>query len=107
MFAGGLLGKNRDRLGIVVAILEAASSRVTKTRIMLMANFSYELLEKYLGVALDSGLVQARDCQYSLTENGRDFLKQYRHLNDRYVEAQKLLATLNFERNKLSLKFGE
>ena len=35
------LGKNRDRLSIVAAILEAANSGAGKTRIMLQANLNY------------------------------------------------------------------
>lgn len=41
-----LLGKNRDRLSIVAAILEAVNSGASKTRIMFSANLSFSLLEK-------------------------------------------------------------
>ena len=36
-----LLGKNRDRLCIVAAILEATNLGASKTRVMFMANLNY------------------------------------------------------------------
>ena len=35
------MGKNRDRLGIVAAILDAANPGTSKTRIMFSANLNY------------------------------------------------------------------
>jgi len=46
------LGKYRDSLCIVAAILESANSGASKTRIMYQANLSFSLLEKYLDVAV-------------------------------------------------------
>jgi predicted transcriptional regulator len=97
------MGKNRDRLSIVAAILEAANTGASKTRIMFAANLSFSLLEKYLAVALKSEFVRVEDYRYSLTENGREFLKQYRHFEDRYIRAQTLLESLSSEREKLAL----
>lgn len=48
-----LLGKNRDSLSIVAAILE-----------------------KYLEMAVNVGLVSICGSSYRLTEQGRDFLKR-------------------------------
>jgi len=45
-----LLGKNRDRVSIVAAILEAAHSGSSKTRIMFSANLSFSLFEKDLSI---------------------------------------------------------
>jgi predicted transcriptional regulator len=98
-----LLGKNRDRLSIVAAILEAANSGVSKTRVMFRANLSFKLLEKYLGVVLGAGFVRVEGCRYMLTEHGREFLKQYGRFRERYVGAQKLLEALGCEREKLAL----
>jgi predicted transcriptional regulator len=98
-----LLGKNRDRLCIVAAILEAANSGASKTRIMLGANLSFKLLEKYLRVVLGAGFVRVEGCRYKLTERGREFLKRYRRFRERYVEAKKLLEALDCEREKLAL----
>jgi len=55
------LGKNRDRLGIIAAILEAASVVSTKTRIMYAANLSFKLLEKYLETVLEAGFVSVSE----------------------------------------------
>ena len=101
-----LSGKNRDRLCIVAAILEAANSGASKTRIMLRANLSFNLLEKYLGVVLGAGFVREEGCRYVLTERGRGFLKQDRRFQERYVGAQKLLEALGSEREKLALRCG-
>jgi len=98
-----LLGKNRDRLCIVADILEAANLGVGKTRIMCGANLSFSLLEKYLRVVVGAGLVRVEGCRYKLTEQGREFLKQYKLFRERYVEAQKLLEALGREREKLAL----
>ena len=97
-----LLGKNRDRVGIVAAILEAAHAGSSKTRIMFNANLSFSLLEKYLEVVESAGFVRIDDSTYHLTERGREFLKQYRFFEDRYVRAQKLLESLVCERERLT-----
>jgi predicted transcriptional regulator len=98
-----LLGKNRDRLCIVAAILEAANLGVSKTRIMFGANLSFSLLEKYLGVVLGAGFVRVEGSRYELTLHGREFLGHYRRFHERYVEAQKLFEALDCEREKLAL----
>jgi predicted transcriptional regulator len=97
-----LLGKNRDRVSIVAAILEAAHAGSSKTRIMFNANLSFCLLEKYLDVALGAGFIQLEGSRYLLTERGREFLKQYRFFEERYVRTQRLLETLVCERERLT-----
>ncbi len=88
------LGKNRDRLSIVAAILEAAAPGSNKTHIMFSANLSFKLLEKYLGLVVGAGLVQVRDSVYLLTDSGREFLSRYEVFHERYAKAQQLLAAL-------------
>ena len=51
-----VLGKNRDRLSIVAAILEAVNSGATKTRIMFNTNLNFRLLEKYLDISVRRAL---------------------------------------------------
>jgi predicted transcriptional regulator len=97
-----LLGKNRDRVSIVAAILESANSGSRKTRIMFAANLSFSLLEKYLDVAMDSGFIRIEDSRYQLTECGREFLKQYKLFEARYVGAQKMLEALSCERERFA-----
>jgi predicted transcriptional regulator len=68
------MGKNRDRSSIITAILEAANTGASKTRIMFALNLSFSLLEKYLAVALKSEFVRVEDYRYSLTEQVENFL---------------------------------
>jgi predicted transcriptional regulator len=98
-----LLGKNRDRLCIVAAILEAANSGAAKTHIMVGANLSFSLLEKYLDVVVGAGFVRVEDSRYELTLRGHQFLREYRHFRNGYVGVQKLLEALDGERKKLAL----
>ena len=95
--------RHRDRLSIVAAILEAANSGASKTHIMVGANLSFSLLEKYLDVVVGAGFVRVEGSRYELTLRGREFLMQYRHFRERYVGAQKLLEALDCEREKLAL----
>ncbi len=95
------LGKNRDGVSILAAILEAASPGTSKTRIMFRANLSFKLLEKYLNGAVGTGFVRVDGYRYELTEHGREFLKRYRSFHDRHVEAQKLFEALEYEHEKL------
>jgi predicted transcriptional regulator len=99
------LGKNRDRLSIVAAILEAANHGSAKTHIMFSANLSFNLLEKYLDLALDAGFVVIEGSKYKLTEHGRDFLKRYKHFEERYIQVQELLESLGGERDTLTRFF--
>ena len=93
--------KNRDRLSLVAAILDAASAGATKTRIMYMANLSYSLLEKYLETSIKLGFLGHEGSNYTLTETGRDFLKKYNHFIGRYSKGQNVLNNLINERIKL------
>jgi predicted transcriptional regulator len=95
------LGKNRDSLGIVAAILESANSGASKTHIMFQANLSFSLLEKYLDVACTAGFVQPGSGRYQLTELGREFLKEYKRFHERYDRAWRTLESLSSERERL------
>ena len=98
-----LLGKNRDRVSIIAAILEVANGGSSKTHIMFGANLSFSLLEKYLTVAMDSGFIRLEDSMYHLTERGQEYLRQYRLFEARYVGAQKLLEVLSCERERFAM----
>lgn len=98
---GDFLDKKRNTLSIVAAILEAATLETNKTRIMFQANLSFKLLSKYLGAALESGLIQVNGDKYLLADRGKAFLKQYKNLKERQVGAQKLLDSLDSEYHQL------
>lgn len=95
------MGKNRDKLSLVAAILEAASTGAGKTRIMYAANLSFKLLEKYIALTLSLNLLQNSGSVYSLTEKGVQFLQKYSHFQDRYSKVQKTLKDLATERETL------
>ena len=97
-----LLGKNRDRLGIIAAILEGANPDSCKTHIMFSANLSFTLLEKYLHVAVNAGFLQLQNSKYNLTKRGREFLNEYRRFEERCINAQKSLESLDCERERLT-----
>ena len=97
------MGKKRGRLAIIAAILEATKSVNCKTRIMLQANLNFDLLEKYLNIIVKIGLIQVNDQKYELTKEGQDFLKRYKHLQERYVNAKDFLKTLDYEYQQLEM----
>lgn len=101
------MGKNRDRLSIVAAVLEAVRLGTSKTRIMFNANLSFLLLEKYLDISVRVGFVRVDGYKYTLTQKGSAFLKQYKQLDEQYYRAQKMLESLVSERDRLVRSFGE
>jgi len=96
------MGKNRDRISIIAAILKTADLGLSKTRIMFAANLSFKLLEKYLGIVTSAGLIRPEGSTYRLTVKGRKFLSRYKSFQQRYAEAQKMLETLGNEHDELS-----
>lgn len=102
-----LLGKNRDRVSIVAAILEASASGSTKTYIMKMSNLSFKLLKKYLAVVLNGGFVKQVGSKYILTDQGRAFLKRYESFHIKYYKAETILSQLMIEWKILDQKCGQ
>ena len=94
--------KNRDRLGIVASVLEAANSGSNKTRIMFAAKLSFKLLEKYLDVAVNAGFVQVTGSVYFVTDRGQEFLQRYNRFRKRCTDAKELQEALIYERETLS-----
>jgi predicted transcriptional regulator len=101
------MGKNRDKLSLIAAILEAANSGASKTRIMYMANLSFSLLEKYLNLSVAAGFIQLEGNKYKLTLQGRTFVNKYKQFQEQYHKVQQLLDTLSSEREKLALMCDE
>ena len=96
------MGKNRDRLGIVAAVLSAVRAGEGKTRIMYGANLSFMLLEKYLHLVVAAGFVQVDGSSYLLTEQGENFLERYKRFSKRHARVQNIVENLDRERQKLS-----
>ena len=93
--------KNRDRLSLIAAILEVAQTDANKTKIMYMANLSFQLLEKYLMLTLNVSFLQQKGSMYEITEKGRRFLKNFNSFHERRCEVQKMMKDLSEERKLL------
>jgi predicted transcriptional regulator len=102
-----LLGKNRDRLSLIAAILQASNGGATKTRIMLNANLSFKLLEKYLYTSIRLGFIQQIESHYTLTVKGREFFNEYKNLNQEHSAAIIELANLKHKRIQLERQCQE
>jgi predicted transcriptional regulator len=75
----------RSRIQIAADILQIAKAGSRKTRIMYLGNLSFDLLQKYLDMLVNLGLIEARngpDKTYVATEKGNHFL-------DDFVELQR------------------
>lgn len=73
----------RSRIQIAADILEIAKDGSRKTRIMYQGNLSFDLLQKYLDMLVNFGLLEIRggaEKSYIATEKGRRFLEDYREL---------------------------
>jgi predicted transcriptional regulator len=99
------LGKNRDSLSIIGSILDACNTQTTKTHIMFFANLSFKLLEKYLEILTQSGLIKVEGNKYELTQEGLEFIENFKNVNERYISAQKTFESVESERKKLALLY--
>jgi len=84
----------RNRMEIAAGILEIAKNGSRKTRIMYLGNLSFDLLQKYLEMLVNLGLLEMRNGKetiYVATEKGREFLKDFDELqkHSEVVEAKK------------------
>lgn len=77
--------RNRDRLDIISDMLNAASTKTKKTRIMYQANLSYVQVEKYLKMLLEEGLLDHDGGSFfCITTKGKEFLEKYAQYLDRF-----------------------
>jgi predicted transcriptional regulator len=95
----------RGRLEIIrdvlLVTLDAGKVGSKKTHIMYGANLSYKLLMRYLGVALQSGLVCDEDSCFVITEKGKEFLEFYKDYEKSQTEIEKRSAYLKNGRKTL------
>lgn len=73
----------RSRIEIAANIIEIARNGSRKTRIMYLGNLSFDLLQKYLDMLQNFGLIQIRrdsDLTYIATEKGQQFLEDFNEL---------------------------
>lgn len=101
------MGSYRSRLEIIVDVLSALRDGATKkTRIMHMANLSYELLVRYLKDVMDLGLVGMEGgSTYELTEKGSDFLREFQGYYARRVQAEEHMTRARDEKQTLVSRF--
>lgn len=95
--------KNRSSLEIVRDMLFVATERCRKTRILYDAHLNYRLLEKYLKILLENGLLKCVDGScYLVTKKGKEFLQDY----DEYIERCKKIGEEieGARKEKLALK---
>jgi predicted transcriptional regulator len=93
--------KYRQRINIIADILNVAGSGAKKTKIMYVANLSYQLLEKYLEETVNIGFVRFNGNGYEVTEKGRLFLEKYAQFSSRYSELKSELEIMMFEKEVL------
>jgi predicted transcriptional regulator len=79
---------------IAAGILEIAKNGSRKTRIMYLGNLSFDLLQKYLEMLVNLGLLEIRNGKetiYVATEKGRQFLADFDELqkHSEVVEAKR------------------
>ncbi len=73
----------RNDLDICADILTVARAGAKKTQIVYRANLNFKLVRKYLRRLIENGLLlpSSEKKLYTTTDEGIDFLEQYRKLN--------------------------
>jgi len=94
----------RSRFDIIADVLNVASERAKKTKIMYQANLSYKLLKKYLDEVRRSGLVLycRKESCYVLTDKGKEFLQAYKEYSRHASFVEKHIS--NFKSKEKTLE---
>ena len=78
--------RGRDRLYVIVEILDVATQPTPKTAIMHKANLSFSQLNDYLPLLLETELLQkvehGKRQLYKTTSKGHEYLESYREVID-------------------------
>ena len=72
--------KYRSKLDILAALLSAARQETLKTHMTRTALVSSNQTEEYVGLLLDSGLVETHGNYYQTTEKGMRFLELFKEM---------------------------
>ncbi len=74
----------RNRIDIIAQLLYAASSPITKTKMMYKALLSYEQLKEYLIMLTENDLIayDKSSGRFSTTYKGYEFIRRYEDLNN-------------------------
>lgn len=76
------LKSNRGKIEIMGDVLNLSTEGIRKTRLMFLANLSYEQLFNYLEELQERGFIEqlneTEGTMYKTTNSGRNFLESYR-----------------------------
>ena len=93
----------RNKIDIVADILDVVGGNGKKTKIMIRANLSFKLLQKYLAEMVNAELVRFEDDTqlFRLEEKGREFLESYRRYSKRSRITKKRIEDLEARKKVL------
>lgn len=77
--------RRRDKISILVDMLEAIGDGARKTHIVYRANLNFESCRRYLNAMRNAGLVEIQvgsPMMWAITEKGRTFVKKYKEFKD-------------------------
>lgn len=66
----------RERLEIIVKVLQCCETEAIKTRVVYGANLNFRLADKYLNHLVDRGFVEVNGDKFITTEKGKAFLEK-------------------------------
>ena len=81
--ASKYIHRYRNRIDIIAQLLDAASTPITKTKMMYRALLSYEQLKEYLVILAENDLIvyDKPSRRFTTTNKGYQFMKRYDELN--------------------------
>ncbi|MEM1575792.1 MAG: winged helix-turn-helix domain-containing protein [Nitrososphaerota archaeon] len=88
--------KNRSSIEIIANILEIAKDGAKKTRIMYLANLSFDQLKKYLNFLIEKNLLEynPNEKKYKTTNRGTEFLKMFHEFKESEIVYREKLNIL-------------
>ncbi|ARM74638.1 winged helix-turn-helix domain-containing protein [Acidianus manzaensis] len=85
----------RSHYEIIYDVLLSCINGTKKTRLMYNANLSFQLLNKYLDLLINKGLIMKKDDKYVITEKGLQYIKYHQMLKEKKHEIDEILKKLN------------
>lgn len=77
----------RDRLKIILDILDICNSGANKTKIVYRANLNFKMVNIYIEILINEGLLYQQDASngkiFLTTTRGKELLKDVRQIYDR------------------------
>ena len=90
----------RNRIDIIAELLDAASTPITKTKMMYRTMLSYEQLKEYLVILAENDLIAYDNPsrRFTTTDKGYQFIRRYYELNE-LIEPITIIAERREEDN--------